>query len=97
MPITLSPETEALIQEHLSRGEFATVDDLLHAALSLLEQREFVSMATDEVLAAYPGIREKIEEGFADAEAGRLTDGEEFFAQLEREEQEQDRKARRTA
>jgi predicted transcriptional regulator len=41
--------------------------------------------STAELEAKYPGLREKIAQGLADAEAGRLTDGEEFFAELERE------------
>ena len=86
MPISLTAETQALIEERLKRGDFADADELLAAALSALEQRHFCAMTTDEVLAAYPGVREKLAEGQADLDAGRFVDGEALFDELERED-----------
>ena len=47
--------------------------------------------------AMYPGINEMIAEGLAAAEAGDVSDGEEFFDELERELLREESKDRKTA
>lgn len=89
MAITLSRETQALIEEKIKAGGFATADEVVRAALVSLDQQDPLSGASDaELEAVYPGFRQKIAQGLADADAGRVSDGEEFFAELEREERE---------
>lgn len=47
------------------------------------------TMSTEELEAVVPDFRRKIAEGVADEQAGRMSDGDEFFDQLEREDQDQ--------
>lgn len=44
MQITLSPGTQKLLDEHLTRGGYASADDLVRAALEALEAREPISL-----------------------------------------------------
>lgn len=100
MPVSLSPETQKLIEDRMKDAGFVSADEFVRAAIFSLDQQDWLRRAsTVELEAMYPGIREKIAEGIADAEAGRLTDGEEFFAELEREEQDSEaqRHGRKTA
>lgn len=100
MPLSLSPETQKLIEDRMNAAGFSSADDFVQAAILSLDQQDWLRRASpDELEAMYPGIREKIAHGVADAEAGRLTDGEEFFAELEREEEEFEakRQGRKTA
>lgn len=40
MIITLSPRAEAMIQERLESGQYASADEVIEAAVTLLEARE---------------------------------------------------------
>ena len=40
MEVHLTPHQEAFIEQRVSNGRFATADDALQAAVSLLEERE---------------------------------------------------------
>jgi antitoxin ParD1/3/4 len=40
MSIQLAPETEALIQERVESGQFATAEEVVAAAIRLLDERE---------------------------------------------------------
>jgi Arc/MetJ-type ribon-helix-helix transcriptional regulator len=40
MTISLSPETQKLLEERMKRGRFATPDDVVRVALEMLEQYE---------------------------------------------------------
>jgi predicted transcriptional regulator len=57
-----------------------------------------LSLTLEELETLSPMLRQKIADGLADVEAGRLGDGEEFFDQVDREERESFNKAgRKTA
>jgi hypothetical protein len=43
-------------------------------------------LSAHELEALYPGLRAKLEEGLADLREGRVRDGEEFFDELDRQE-----------
>ena len=76
MTITVTPELEAFIRERVASGRFDTASDVVHEGLRLLESRE------QEREAALGEIRREIEIGLEQAKAGKLRDGEAFFAEL---------------
>ena len=69
MEITLSPASEKIIRRKLESGGFHSVDEVISAALDLLQQQE-------EDWAA------KIEQGLAEARAGELMDLDEVNAYM---------------
>ena len=79
MTITVTPELEAFILERVASGRFGTASDVVREGLKLLEVRGH------EREAVFDEIRREIVIGIEDAKAGNLSDGEEFFAELERE------------
>lgn len=79
LTITVTPELEAFIRERVASGHFDTASDVVREGLKLLEVREHEREA---VLAE---IRREIAIGLEEAKAGNLSDGEEFFEELERE------------
>ncbi len=93
----LSPQLQRLIEAHVESGHYHTAEDVVAAAIASLEQQDAIArLSTEELEAMYPGMAEKIARGLDDADNGRVTDGEEFFAELEREE-EQSRHDRKSA
>lgn len=54
-------------------------------------------LSRPELEALCPGLTTKFAEGLAAADAGQLSDGDDFFDELEREEAERRAKDRRTA
>lgn len=81
------------IDQRIQSGAYASAEDVLRAAFAALSQQEALSAAPlEELEAMYPGLRQKIAEGLEDCRAGRLYDGEEFFDELDREDQERNRK-----
>ena len=100
MAISLRPETQRLIEERMKQGGFPSADEVVQAALSSLDRQDPLSRVGDaELEALYPGFREKVAQALAEADAGKVTDGEAFFAEPEREEAEveAERQGRRTA
>jgi Arc/MetJ-type ribon-helix-helix transcriptional regulator len=96
--MTLSADTEKMIAEQMRRRGFSSPDDMIRAAFSLLDRQDALSrLSADDLRAICPQIDEKIAEGLADVAAGRLSDGERFFDELEREERDSDEQDRRTA
>ena len=79
LTITVTPELEAFIRERVATGRFDTASDVVREGLKLLEGREH------EREAVLDEIRREIAVGLEDAKAGNLSDGEAFFAELERE------------
>lgn len=67
--IEVTPETEALIRARIDSGEFASADQVLQAALRVMEQ------VAGEYGASRDRAREKIASGLAQADAGELLDG----------------------
>lgn len=87
MTIVLNSELEEFIAERVRSGRYSSAEEVLRAGFASLEQQEEItSMPTAEFEAIYPEFREKITEGLADERAGRFSDGEAFFGELEREE-----------
>ena len=60
MTISLSPETQRLIEERMKRDGYPTADDVVRAALELLDQQDELD---DETLAAIDRAEEQIERG----------------------------------
>ena len=86
MTLSLSPELQKFIEERVRSGRYASAEEVVSAALAKLEQGERDAGASwEELEVLYPGLGEKITQGLSDADAGRVSDGEEFFSELERE------------
>ena len=89
MTLTLGSDLEKLIDAKVRSGRYPTAEDVIRAGLVSLEQQEGIeSMSTSELETVFPGFRQKIAEGLTDERAGRMTDVDAFFDELEREEQE---------
>lgn len=76
MNITLKPDQEAFIHAKLQSGRYQTVDDVIQAALHLLDERE---KAYEQWIIE---TREKVDEALASSERGEIIDGEEFVDQI---------------
>jgi len=74
--VTLPPELEAFIHERVASGRFATTGEAVREGLRLLEARE---QEREAVLAE---LRQEIEIGVEQANAGKPSDGTTFFEQL---------------
>lgn len=86
MVVEISPELQEFIDELVKSGRFESPSAVVSAALVSLELQESMAHLPEGALEAmYPGINEMIEEGLKDLRAGRVSDGEEFFDELERE------------
>jgi putative addiction module CopG family antidote len=97
MDFSLPPEIRKLIDDRVQSGQYASPQDVITTALATLEQQErLAELGTGELGTLFPGLREQIAEGLASARAGELVDGEEFFDELDREEEER-AKGRKTA
>ena len=82
MNVNLTVELEQLVHHKVQSGRYNSASDVVSEALQLLAERD------DLVEAAKQNLREKISQGFDSIRRGDCVDGHEFFAQLEREEQE---------
>jgi putative addiction module CopG family antidote len=60
MTVTLTPEMEALVNEQLATGQYATREEVVRAALLLVHQR-------------YGELKAAIAEGMEDIKQGRVT------------------------
>lgn len=76
MNITLKPDQEAFIHAKLQSGQYQTVDDVIQAALHLLDERD---KAYEQWVIE---TRAKVDEGIASLERGEGIDGETFVNQL---------------
>ncbi len=79
MNVDLTPELEQLVQSKVQTGRYNSASEVMREALRMLEERDL----------AKAEIRKKIAAGVASARAGRLTDGDEFFDQMEAELEEE--------
>lgn len=75
MNITLKPELEKLIQKHLTSGEYTSTENVIEAALHLLEQRNQYNVWVEEV-------RQKIDRPAEQLDRGEGIDGETAIAEL---------------
>lgn len=74
MSVNLSPETQALVEEHLRRGGYATADDLVRVALRVLSQVEAEPISDEEA--------EEIRESLSQFERGEVVEWDELSARL---------------
>lgn len=77
MTISLSPETQKLLEDHMKRGGFATPDDVVRAALETLDQARGEDFEDLD-----PETQAAIEEGLAEAERGEVRPWHEVRAEL---------------
>jgi len=77
MNVSLTPELEQLVHLKVKTGRYTSASEVIREALRLLEERdELQVLHKDE-------IRKKIAEGMASFRAGKGTDGEAFFDNLD--------------
>ena|SRR5687768_15454574 len=98
MSYTPSPDIQKLIDDRVRSGQYRSADDLLAAALtSLGHQDRLAELPPDDLELLFPQLRQKIARGLTEARAGKLSDGEDFFDELEREEQRREATERKSA
>jgi antitoxin ParD1/3/4 len=80
MNVNLTPELEKLVHSKVKTGRYNSASEVVREALRLLEDH-------DHVRAAHlAGFRKEIDRRSASLDRGESVDGEEFFAELERDE-----------
>jgi putative addiction module CopG family antidote len=62
MSISLTPETQRLLEERLGKGDYRTADDIVHAALEALDERECNEL-DERTLDALDRAEDQIERG----------------------------------
>ena len=81
MNVHLTPELEQLVQTKVRSGRYNSASEVVREALRLLEERDQLTELRKEA------IRQQIDEGWNALRRGESVDGEQFFAELERQEQ----------
>ena len=76
MRLSINPRNHEHINRKISSGRYGSADEVLHAALALLDQRE--SALGDELR----DVRVQVEKATAQADAGELVPAAEVFAEL---------------
>ena len=79
MNVHLTPKLEQMIQSKVKTGRYNSASEVMREALRLMDERDQMKAMQKEEL------RKKIAAGVASAKAGRLSDGDEFFAQMDAE------------
>ena len=74
--ISLTPELDAFLQQRVKSGRYQTSSEVVREALRLLERQE------NERKEALQELKDKLERGATQAERGKLSDGDEVFAEL---------------
>jgi antitoxin ParD1/3/4 len=77
MPITLPPELEQFIQNQVTSGKYASVDEVFLAGIKLLEERERLYRGR------FGELRNEISIGVEEAERGELLEAKEVIARLQ--------------
>ncbi len=75
MNVQLTPEQEKLVQTKVKSGRYSSASEVMSEALRQMEDRDLIKAE----------IRKKIAAGVASLRQGKGTDGEEFFAEMEAE------------
>lgn len=87
MNVTLNPAIARFVEGELLAGRYTSAEDVVHAGVLALMDRDRVERLTPEGLEAiYPDARAKLRAGLEEARQGRLSDGEAFFEELDRED-----------
>ena len=76
MRLSISPRNHERIDRKVSSGRYGSADDVLQAALALLDERE---AALDHELR---NVREQVKKATAEADAGELVPAAEVFVEL---------------
>jgi antitoxin ParD1/3/4 len=85
MNVHLTQELEQLVQSRVKSGRYGSASEVVRDALRLLADRdELMELRKQE-------LRKKIAQGLDSLKRGEGVGGEEFFAQLEREEADLDK------
>lgn len=79
MNVHLTPELEQMVQNKVKSGRYNSASEVMREALRLMDERDQLKAMQKEEL------RKKIAAGLKSLEEGRGVDGEEFFAQMEAE------------
>lgn len=83
MNVSLTPELEKMVQVKVQTGRYNSASEVVREALRLMDERDQVKEMHKEEL------RKKIAAGLKSLEEGRFSDGEEFFAQMDAELEEE--------
>jgi antitoxin ParD1/3/4 len=76
MNVSLTPEHEKYVQKKVASGKYASASEVVREGLRLLQETEQIRELRLKELQA------KIDEGLADAAAGRLIDGPTAMKQI---------------
>ena len=79
MNISLTPELERFVNSTVKRGRYSSPNEVVRAALQLLQEREIERTARLEEL------KKEIAVGIADSDRGDVFDGEEVIRELREE------------
>ena len=79
MNLSLRPELERFINSAVKRGRYSSAEEVVSAALQLLQEREL------ERTARLEDLRKEIAVGIADSDRGDVFDGEEVIRELREE------------
>ena len=84
MNLSLPREIQKIIDARVKSGKYRRAEDVVAAAVvSLGQQERAMQLNAAELEAVYPNLREKLAEGLGAADAGKLSDGDAFFDELE--------------
>jgi len=86
MNLSLPPEIEKLIEDFIRSGRYESAEHVITAGVVMLDQQHRI--IDGDLKESDLDINEKIAEGLADIAAGNVVDGDAFFDQLDREEEE---------
>jgi antitoxin ParD1/3/4 len=79
MNLSLRPELERFINSAVKLGRYSSAEEVVSAALQLLQEREM------ERTARLEDLRKEIAVGIADSDRGDVFDGEEVIRELREE------------
>ena len=89
MDLSLPPEIRKLIEDRVLSGKYDSREAVIASAMATLEQQErLAELGDDDLQTLFPGLKEKLAAGLAAARSGDLIDGESFFDELDREDEE---------
>lgn len=83
MNVHLTAELEQMIQRKVQTGRYNSASEVMREALRLMDERDQLKAMQKEEL------RKKIAAGLKSLDEGRFSDGEEFFAKMEAELEEE--------
>lgn len=72
MTVTIKAEVQHFIEEQMKAGRYSSPEEVVQAALQLLEEQE----------SSLRGVKEKIALGLAQARRGELLDGDAVFDEI---------------